>query len=534
MSRSNPQHQLASPYGTLPSVRAFAGFTRPTANFVRTPNQYLDLCLPHCSIHVARLVGFMIRETIGWTRKNGEPRRSKVSVTYSELVKHARISRAKLRGALDEAMDHHFIRCVKRPKQQVAGRRAETGVYELKWDERGTYEKSFEEFRGFKFGGDCRTPVPNQFFDEVLRGETHSVIRIVGAVMRHTVGFQNGITGERVEEAPLSYNRLLAFSPMHRETLSLALAQAERSGYIRVVKQGRFSSEKKRQVASVYAVQWAPDGTDHRHAPPPPPASGESERFTNPTRKPTEKKPGTVHESDQRNGSRIRPEERFTNPTSHGSRIRPEERFTNPTILNTDIKTQQQRPPAAAVFPGGEDEGEHLLRVAGFDAKAAGHLARLASVGEIRRQIEWLPRRKADRNPLGLLREAIEGNWAEPVRTSEPRGNQPSRVDVERQNEATRDRHEKECRPAYEAYLAQREAALKAEVPERYEAFERARQAARRELETSSFPPRLLRRMLDRHDMPRLRLSDLESHFPDKVLSFWDWDRAENANGLAV
>ena len=71
--------------------------------------------MPHCSVHVARLVGYMIRETIGWTKRNGESRRDKVSVTYNELVTQARVSRAKLRGALDEAVALRFIRCVAPP-----------------------------------------------------------------------------------------------------------------------------------------------------------------------------------------------------------------------------------------------------------------------------------------------------------------------------------------------------------------------------------------------------------------------------------
>ena len=33
---------------------------------------------------------------------------------------------------------------------------------------------------------------------------------------------------------------------------------------------------------------------------------------------------------------------------------------------------------------------------------------------EIKQQIEWLPHRNAERNPLGMLRKAIQGDWSKP------------------------------------------------------------------------------------------------------------------------
>ncbi|MGE3312839.1 MAG: hypothetical protein AB7O66_22960 [Limisphaerales bacterium] len=54
------------------------------------------------------------------------------------------------------------------------------------------------------------------------------------------------------------------------------------------------------------------------------------------------------------------------------------------------------------------------LREAGFDAPTAQRLAAKASVEVIQRQVEWLPLRKPSRNRLGLLRRAIEEDWARP------------------------------------------------------------------------------------------------------------------------
>jgi hypothetical protein len=49
-----------------------------------------------------------------------------------------------------------------------------------------------------------------------------------------------------------------------------------------------------------------------------------------------------------------------------------------------------------------------------FDRQTAAQLAPAGSPEEIQRQIDWLPHRKPGKNPLGLLRQAIAGDWAEP------------------------------------------------------------------------------------------------------------------------
>jgi len=49
-----------------------------------------------------------------------------------------------------------------------------------------------------------------------------------------------------------------------------------------------------------------------------------------------------------------------------------------------------------------------------FDERTAIELAPAASAEEIQRQIDWLPYRNPDKNPQGLLRQAILGNWSEP------------------------------------------------------------------------------------------------------------------------
>ena len=501
--------------------KPYAGFRRPTANYVRCPNQYLDLCVPHCSLHVARLVGYMIRETIGWTGRNGQPRREKVSVSYNELVKHARVSRAKLRGALDEANDLCFIRCVTPPRRQTAGVSARSGVYVLRWDESGELTRDLDSFRGFKFGGDCRTPLPNGFFDDVLRGEKHSVVRVVSAVLRHTVGYTNGITGERVEEAPLSYNRLLAFSPMDRKTLATALHAAEAAGYIRTVSAGRFSPDKRRQKAAVYAVRWddeaptRPAAANGSNVPPGGAAAKAVRRFTSSTRgKPID-------------GSRIPPAERFTTATRNGAGSPPAERFTSSTTRKTTPQRQQQTPDSAAVAPLEEAESEQAERLVGlgFTPRVARDLVGGHGPEEVRQQIDWLPRRNASRNRLGLLRRAIEEQWAEPrASVAAPHARQTAEdPDAARRQ---RELHERKLRPAYLAAVAGLEQRMQRERPADYAAFEAERVAARSKLvdDSSAFSPRVHAKLLARFDAEESRLEAFAEAFADVVPPFWTWD----------
>ena len=55
-----------------------------------------------------------------------------------------------------------------------------------------------------------------------------------------------------------------------------------------------------------------------------------------------------------------------------------------------------------------------LLTGAGFDHEIALRLAAVTDVDAIRQQINWLEKRGPRENPLGMLRRAIEQDWAEP------------------------------------------------------------------------------------------------------------------------
>ena len=76
-------------------------------------------------------------------------------------------------------------------------------------------------------------PHLNAFFDRVMRHESLAVTKIVGTVLRHTVGYQNHFGGRRTE-CPRSYSYLQSVTNIQdRTTLSGALRTSIDEGYIR-------------------------------------------------------------------------------------------------------------------------------------------------------------------------------------------------------------------------------------------------------------------------------------------------------------
>ena len=94
------------------SAVAFSGYPKPTSNTTYTPNQFFDVVLPHSSRGVVRLVGYMLRKILGWSKPDGSPQNPQVRVSYSELTSEAGISRGAIRDSIDEALKSRFITCV--------------------------------------------------------------------------------------------------------------------------------------------------------------------------------------------------------------------------------------------------------------------------------------------------------------------------------------------------------------------------------------------------------------------------------------
>ena len=251
----------------------FAGFKPLTSNAVYTPNQFFDVCLPHCSRGTVRLVAFLIRKTLGWCDANGNPQSERHAVSWSEF-ETAGIAHNMISGALEEATNANFIRCVRKPRSKRAGQPAVSGLYELRWDERPEYVKDPAQFRGFFAGEGNRTYIPNQFFDEVIPHEPLAVLKVVGSIIRFSVGFQNK-WGHRRRNVSLSYQHIQNYSLLRdRKTLSGAIQHALKWGYVERVEEGFFDPNAgKLSKAAVYAIRWLDQAANSAIGSKNPPAS---------------------------------------------------------------------------------------------------------------------------------------------------------------------------------------------------------------------------------------------------------------------
>lgn len=352
----------------------FPGFAAPTSNTTFVPNQFFDVVLPHSSRGVVRLVGYLIRRILGWCDEHGNPQQERIAITYSEIERRAGIGHSSLRQALNEAAAGRFIRCVRDAEASDQNQAAVSAVYELAWDPGEQYIKDPKQFRGFFEPAGNRTDIPNQFLDHVVRSEPLSVIQVVGAIARFSIGFQ-ARRGVRRQIASLSYQELQRYTRIRsRAALAAAIARAEAANYIVRVDHGVFDKNAGRgSRPGSYALRW-------------------SDGFTTPT-------PKSVPADHSENWTEVTPK---SEPANHSEK-------------RTDIQTKQRnetkkQKPVSLVNP----QGQQMLIEAGFDATAAKVLADRYGLERIRRQVQWLPGRGSARNRLGLLRAAIVGDWPAP------------------------------------------------------------------------------------------------------------------------
>jgi hypothetical protein len=361
----------------LSQIMEFNGFEHLTANYIYCPNQFFDVCLPNHSRGTVRLVAYMLRKTLGWLDEEGNPIEQNITISYRDLITEAGISRGAIRKAIDETVTGGFITCIQKGQANGNNQTAETACYALRWDTDDQYQKNPETFNGFFAGEGYRTPIPNSFFDQVVKNETLSVVKVVGSVLRHTVGYQNQFGGRR-QFAPLSYSYILNYSNMSdRTTLSAAIQHSIETGYITCTQKGTINPSNNQRRASTYSIRWQEQAN----------AGG--------------------------GGSKSRPakKKRSKNQTSHSSGTRPAERSKNQTEEITPENNTDKQQTIAAVE---NLESFNLLRQAGFDESVALELSESRGLDEIQQQINWLPHRNPDRNSLGMLRKAIQNDWSKP------------------------------------------------------------------------------------------------------------------------
>ena len=360
---------LKAPKAHSPSSLLFKGFRPPTSNTTYTPNQFFDVVIPHFSRGVVRIVGYLIRKTLGWCDANGNPQEEQIEVSYSELERKAGVSRDMIRQALDDALEGQLIECLREGRAKLAHDAGQSALYALNWSA-AAYTSSPKEFTGFFEGDGNRTDIPNEFFDVVVPNEPLSVIKVVGSIIRHSIGFQTK-HGRRRQQVALSFQHIQNYAHISsRSDLAKAVRTALEKNYIARVEDGVFSHRFDERRSATYALRW----------------------------------------SDNRIGQKIAPGvERSENQTSIGQISAPAERSEKQTSIETKPEKETlNRQPAADT-----DLLQRLIDI-GFSDKTAAKLIREHIRQTIEDQITWLPHRAPARSPAGLLRRAIEQQWPAP------------------------------------------------------------------------------------------------------------------------
>ena len=368
---------------TAPSrvVLTFKGFRPPTSNTTYTPNQFFDVVIPHFSRGVVRIVGYLLRKTLGWCDANGNPQEEQIEVSYSELEHRAGVSRDMIRQALDDAIDGQLIECLREGRAKLAHDAGQSALYALNWST-ATYTTSPKEFTGFFEGEGNRTDIPNEFFDVVVPNEPLSVIKVVGSIIRHSIGFQTK-HGRRRQQVALSFQHIQNYARIgSRSDLAKAVRTALEKNYIVRVEDGVFSHRFDERRSATYALRWSDNLIGQKIAP-------------------------AVYQSE--------------NQTSIGQISAPAERSENQTSIKTKPENETLNGQPAA-----DTELHQKLISIGFSDKTAASLTREHSRQTIEDQISWLPHRAPARSPAGLLRRAIEQQWPAPqkLRATEVFGTQ--------------------------------------------------------------------------------------------------------------
>lgn len=412
------------------TATAFCGYAPPTSSTIYTPNQFFDVVLPNASRGCLRLVAYVIRKTLGWSDEHGNPQNPEAHVSYRELIECAGISRGALKPAIDEALSKRYIDCLRFGQPHRPGEEGFSALYSLRWNSSEDYVADPEKFDGFYSGNGNLTYIPNQFFDYTIRNESLAVVKLVGVIIRHTIGFQSKY-GFRRQQVAMSFSEIMRRTSMgSRKTMHYALIEALSGNHIVKVTQGVFDAHNP--SATVYAIKWAdqPSDTPVRAVIEADFEDGSKRKPGNRFKKET-KKSESVQKGNQPNGSEKKP--------GIGSEREPEsvqdrnqEAFKKETSIKiTNLKNtpkQQQH----SLFEVGDaaavpDEllSLRMLVKEGFDQEAAAMLARNHGYSLIERQVKAMKLRHSTTNRLGMLRRAIEENWPIPeggVQTSEQSG----------------------------------------------------------------------------------------------------------------
>jgi hypothetical protein len=386
-----------------PDLGGFRGFARLQSNTTYTPNQFFDVCLPHYSRGSVRLVAYMIRKTLGWCDSDGNPQEEQILTSHQDLIKNAGISRGAIRSAIDEAIKGKFIECVREGRSKTTGKSAISPLFQLKWDDGEAYIKDPEKFCGFFEGQGHRTDIPNQFYDRVVTTEPLATIKVVGSIIRFSIGFQ-ARHGRRRLLAELSYKQIQNYAKISNPThMSRAIRTALENNYILCVEKGYFDPNAgKESTSSKYSLRWQ-----------------DSEQMDTIGSKRIAEDRFKKDSGGSVIGSKRIAEDRFKKDSVIGSKRIAEDRFKKDSGIkikqrNKTLKQQQTDGEPNAVAENSATH--HILLETGFDDTTARLLSTKHAPEIIDQQIKWLPFRNVQNNKLGLLRKAIEENYDDPLK----------------------------------------------------------------------------------------------------------------------
>ena len=314
-----------------------------------------------------RIVAYLLRETLGWLDKDGNPRQQNITVSYTDLIQRSGVSRGAIGPALKEATNAGFIVCRRQGVASSPGQSGQAAAYALCWDQEGEYKRELKTFKGFYSGEGHRTPVPNQFFDNIVRDEPLAIVKVVGTVIRHTMGYQNQFGGRR-RSAELSQNYIAQYSGLSRgKVIAQATQAAENAGYVVRVDDGQFSHNAKLQRCVTYAVRWSTGSKS---------PAGEQSKNTSRTR----------------------------------SKSPAENRFKKPSTIKTDSKDNYKQQVVC-------NESEKIVRQLvkdGIRRSTACKILEKRGVEIVENQLVWLEARRPENRPAMLLK-AIDENWDKPL-----------------------------------------------------------------------------------------------------------------------
>lgn len=430
---------------------AFHGYALPTSSTTYTPNQFFDVVLPNASRGCLRLVGYLIRKTLGWSDEHGNPRNPEAHVSYKELIEDAGISRGAIKDAIQEALDKRFIQCLRFGQPHRPNEEGFSALYSLKWDETEKYVTDPDEFNGFFSGNGNLTHIPNQFFDYTIPREPLAVVQVIGVIIRTSIGWQSKF-GFRRQQTELSFTDIMRRTGINsRTTVSNAIKAAIDGCHIRRVEHGVFDPNAGVQSkATVYAIRWNDDdkpavvekpvvedgeqptlfdlveGDGSKTGPDP--------QFKNRTGKTTVQKldrSSTVQKMDWEDVPETGPDERTKTGPATVQELDCLE-FKNRTDIETtnlnNKSKQQQTDEGDAVVAGGLSLALLIgkLMAEGIEAATAARLVENFPAERILRQIEALPTRRVKSSRTGFLIRAIEMDI--PVETSHGSKDSPARA----------------------------------------------------------------------------------------------------------